>query len=86
VSYLDGTNVAPANAESAKKLLGHYVRYLRSLDIDKSGRGYVFPKSGVVTGQFKRNLEINGDLVPFSSFVEINILREATQEEMSVYC
>lgn len=83
--YLEGTNVKPQHTTDGRKLIGKFVEYLTTQDIDRSGRGYIFPKTGVVTDQFKRNLEINGDLIPYSSFVEVVIIRDATEEEISVY-
>ena len=82
---LDGESVVPRSAGDAKKLIGKYVRYLRHCDIDDSGRGYVFPQGGIVTDQYKRNLEINGNLVRLSTFVEVNVIREATEEELDIY-
>jgi|AntDeeMinimDraft_5_1070356.scaffolds.fasta_scaffold13135_3 hypothetical protein len=83
--YLEGDNVKPQHSQDGRKLIGRVVQYITSLDIDHSGRGYFFPRTGVITDQFKRNLEVNGELIPFSSFVEIVDLREATQEEMDTY-
>lgn len=57
---LKGQNLVPRNVAEAKALIGKNVIYLRECDIDKSGRGYFFPKQGVVTGVHGRNIEFNG--------------------------
>lgn len=58
---LDDTspNIAPTTAKEARALIGKRVEYLRECDIDKTGRGYVFPKRGTIIGQYSRNLEID---------------------------
>lgn len=84
-NFLEGTNVKPHSAADAKSLLKKNVQYLRTSDIDRSGRGYIFPKSGVVTGCYGKNLEINGDSIPFSALVEVVVLGDATDEELEIY-
>lgn len=72
--YLDGENVAPTCKDDVIKLLGKRVRYLQARDIDKSGRGYFFPREGKVEGSYQRNVNINGDYIPFKDIVDMEIL------------
>jgi len=71
--FLHGENVAPLNAAKARQLKGHRIEYLRRGDIDWSGRGYFFPRFGLVIGYMERNLEIDDphNYYSFGSFVEV---------------
>lgn len=71
---LTGKNIAPLSTADAKKLIGKRITYLRECDIDRSGRGYFFPRSGIVAGVFRRNLAIDDPsnfIGSLSSFVEV---------------
>ena len=57
--YLDGENITPATAAAARKLIGKRVEYLRDSDIDRSGRGYVFPRRGTIKAVHGRNIAID---------------------------
>ena len=73
---LEGENIAPKTAAQAKVLIGKRVTYLRESDIDRSGRGYYFPRHGIVTNAQGKNIEISeNDWLSFGSLVEM-ILRE----------
>lgn len=72
--YLKGDNLAPLNAAKAKSLLGKKITFLRRSDIDRSGRGYFFPQSGVVSAVVGRNIAINDPnnfVCLYSEFVEV---------------
>lgn len=70
--YLTGENIRPRSAEEARKLIGKKITYLREQDIDRSGRGYFFPRQGEVTSVQGRNIEFgNGDWQTLSSLVEV---------------
>lgn len=58
--YLDGTSVLPLldTPEGRESLMGRRVQYLRPMDIDRSGRGYVFPRTGIVAGFSPRGHEV----------------------------
>lgn len=71
MAYLTGNCVKPYTAAEAKALIGKRVQFLRRWDIDKSGRGYFFPKYGTVTGAHRTNIEIDGDMVAMSDIVEM---------------
>ena len=68
---LDGENIRPANVKAARALIGKNVKYLRSCDIDRTGRGYIFPKTGTIEDVFGRNVCIGGDYIAFSRIVEM---------------
>lgn len=72
--YLKGENVAPKRKADVTALRGKRVQYLRGCDIDKSGRGYYFPRVGVVERSIGRDVVIDGDYVAFSSLVEMVVL------------
>ncbi len=84
-SFLEGDNVKPTMASHAAPLKGKVIQYLTESDVDRSGRGYFFPRVGVVHGHVGKNLGVNGDYIPFSRFVEVVVLRDATQEEINMY-
>lgn len=56
---LKGKNIAPRNHKEAKTLIGMKVCYLRETDIDKSGRGYFFPRHGTIANVSGRNIAID---------------------------
>lgn len=58
--YFEGEeNIAPETAAEARKLIGMKVKYLCSRDIDRSGRGYFFPRHGVVAAVVGREIAID---------------------------
>lgn len=57
--YLEGENIKPTTVKEARALIGKYVRYLRREDIDRSGRGYFFPKSGKIVDAVGKNIAID---------------------------
>ncbi|MFF2532457.1 hypothetical protein ACFVS2_26680 [Brevibacillus sp. NPDC058079] len=71
MAYLNGENIKPANNAEAKKLIGKRVQYLRSTDIDRSGRGYIFPRTGTIVEVVRRNIDIDGNMVHLSDIVEM---------------
>jgi len=58
--YLEGTSVINLlrTKEGRASLVGKHVQYIRELDIDKSGRGYVFPRTGIIAGFSPRGAEV----------------------------
>jgi len=75
MSILEGTSLLPLRAKAARELVGKRVCYLRRRDIDRSGRGYFFPRSGLVESVLGRNIEIDGNYVHFGELVEM-VLKE----------
>lgn len=57
--YLEGENIAPTTAAEARKLIGKRVEYLLTRDIDRSGRGYYFPKVGTIAGVHGREVAMD---------------------------
>ena len=53
--YLDGETVPVKTKADRLKLIGKRIQYLRPSDIDRSGRGFFFPRTGTVTGSEGRN-------------------------------
>jgi hypothetical protein len=70
--HLEGTDLPFRTAAERKALVGKAIRYLRHCDIDRSGRGYIFPRYGVVVGAYRTNLEMdNGTTVSRADLVEL---------------
>lgn len=74
--YLEGNNIAPATASEARTLIGKRVEYLREVDIDKSGRGYYWPRKGEVTDVCGRNIEVGGEWIGLSGLREMRLIEE----------
>ncbi len=71
--YLKGENIAPLRAPKIRSLVGHTIQYIRSSDIDKSGRGYISPQNGVIVGCIGKNIELDvrNNYFWFPSFIEV---------------
>jgi hypothetical protein len=50
-----------------RKLVGHAIQYLRRVDIDTSGRGFFFPRSGIVRDVSGKNMFLDNGCVLYSS-------------------
>lgn len=72
--YLQGIHLS-INTKDLKNSLGRTVKYLCKNDIDRSGRGYIFPRMGVITDVYKRHVEFDHsqDYIHFSDMEEITI-------------
>lgn len=70
----------PRYTDEIKKLIGKTIRYLRNCDIDKSGRGYYFPKYGTIVEVKGHDIRIDEtndwvyskDIVEYEEFVQKN--------------
>ena len=72
---LGGENIKPNTASSARALIGKRVEYLRERDIDKSGRGYYFPRIGRIVYVYRREVEMEGgNVFSINEFVEMREL------------
>ena len=80
--YFDGDPVQVRTKKDRERLVGKVVRYVRSIDIDRSGRGFFFPRWGIVTGAHGRELILENGYLNASDVVEIVVVRDATPEEM----
>jgi len=77
--YLDGENIRPKNKDETLKLVGKKVKFIRDFDIDKSGRGYVFPRVAFITGYAERCIEFDKSTYErISSIIEMQLLNEST--------
>jgi hypothetical protein len=75
--YLEGVNVAPRTKAQAEALIGHRVKVLLNRDIDRSGRGYIFPHVHTLMGVYRRHLSFDDRhnyLHTFSEVVEMQDL------------
>jgi hypothetical protein len=71
MEYLEGEHIK-IDTKILKELVGSKVKYLRECDIDKTGRGYFFPRFGTISEIFRKHIVFeNGDFEPFSSMREI---------------
>ncbi len=77
--YFEGKeNIAPRTSKEAKELIGVRVKYLRSRDIDKSGRGYFFPQTGVVAAVIRKEIAID---CPGNFVIDMRSLVEMVRDE-----
>lgn len=61
MAMLSGVSVKPGTTAEAKALIGKKVIYLQKKDIDQTGRGYFFPRGGVVAAVVRGQIAINDD-------------------------
>lgn len=74
--YLSGINIKPSTPADGRALIGKKVTYLMKRDVDQSGRGYFFPRNGVVAGVIRRNIAMDteGNFIgTFNDIVEMTI-------------
>ena len=72
---LDGERVPFRTAAERKALIGKRIKYLRHCDIDRSGRGYFFPRVGIVIDAQGRQLIFDcGNSVAASDLAEVVVL------------
>lgn len=60
--------------DELKNYIGRSIRYLPERDIDKSGRGYFFPRIGTIQEKIGRRIMISGNDYSKSSIREIVLL------------
>jgi hypothetical protein len=73
--YLDGPRVPFQTAADRKALVGKTIRYLRPCDIDRSGRGYFFPRvATVVEAKGVQLIFENGDSVARGDLAEVEVI------------
>lgn len=77
-SRIGGTDIRPKNAKEARKLIGKIVEFLRREDIDRSGRGYYFPRRGKIVEVLGRNIAIDS---PGNFIIHLNDLIEMRELE-----
>lgn len=76
--YLKGEKLDLSTAAKRRALVGKRVEYLRDSDIDKSGRGYFFPRVGTIEQAVGRQLcFLHDDWIMSADIVE---MREITKE------
>jgi hypothetical protein len=78
--YMTGALRFPKTADEVRKLIGKKIRYLRTEDVDNSGRGYLFPKSGTVEDVNGKNVSIDGSWVYYPSILEYIVLKDGSSE------
>jgi len=75
---LDGDHRPFRTAADRRALVGKRIKYLRSCDIDKSGRGYFFPQIDIVIDAKGRQLIFDcGNSVSAGDLREVVILGDA---------
>jgi hypothetical protein len=69
---LTGNHVAFRTAADRRALVGRYIMFLRHCDIDRTGRGMFFPRTGIVQSAGGRFLNMdNGTSLAASDLVEV---------------
>lgn len=76
--YLEGENIRPKLSSEAKALIGKKITWLSEQDIDKSGRGYFFPKYGTIVDVKGKNIAID---TPENWILYIGDIREMVIKE-----
>ena len=78
--YMPLTDLSP---KSIRDNIGKRIVYLRNQDIDKSGRGYFFPRHNVIHGYAARQILLDDGLnsVMIRDIVEIAIEKPKTEQE-----
>lgn len=61
MAYLTGKLITPRTAKEARALIGKRVTYLRKADIDYSGRGLFFPRTGTIKAVFRKNIALDDE-------------------------
>jgi len=72
--YFEGEISFPVYVSDVRKLIGKRIKYLRTHDIDRSGRGYIFPRYGTVEEVHGKNICIDGDWMGYSNFVVYKVV------------
>lgn len=73
--YFDGETAPFRTAADRKALVGKHIRYVRHCDIDKTGRGYFFPRIDTVVEATGTNLIFdNGSSVARGDLVEVQVI------------
>lgn len=68
-----------------RALVGKRVIYLRDVDIDKSGRGYFFPRYDTVAAAYKYGIEMsNGTWIKVGDLKEVNLLDESAPADSGI--
>lgn len=81
-TYLDNGKYFPRTAKDIKSLLGKNIEYLLKIDVDRSGRGFFFPKETVIIETYGKNVKFeNGDWHFWRDFEEYRVIE--TEEEKS---
>lgn len=70
---LEGQRIA-MRAPVMRKHQGAHIKYLRGVDIDHSGRGYLFPRNGVIEDVRGREFFDGSDWIRMSDVVELVIV------------
>lgn len=78
LKYLKGKEIPK---ENLKDFLNKRVIYLPTRDIDRSGRGYFFPRMGTITTLSRYNIDFDNDM-EFHSISEVREFVEATEESI----
>lgn len=75
--YFEGETAPFYSIAQRRRLVGKTIRYLRDCDIDKSGRGYLFPKVGHVVEAYGVQLILEGgNSVVRGDLVEVQVIEE----------
>lgn len=70
MNYLNGIQLKKTTL-ILRENIGEKVQYLTSSNIDKSGRGYFFPRQGIITEVKGRNVFIDDKPIWIPDIVEI---------------
>lgn len=74
MSILRGIPITDRSTKNFRACIWQYVEYLRHCDIDRSGRGYYFPREGTIEQVKSRQVCISGSWLMIRDICEIVIV------------
>lgn len=74
--YFDNGKTMGVDPIRAREMIGKKIRYLTTSDIDKSGRGYFFPRVGTISDFYRNQVCIDGNYIYISNIIEYEVLDE----------
>lgn len=80
--YLTGEQIPFRAIEARRSLVGKGITYLRHTDIDKTGRGYYFPRTAIVVAAHGRQMLLdNGNSISVSDLFEVVLTPEGSGDD-----
>lgn len=75
MAYLEGNHIQ-TDLKTLRNHIGRRIKYLLERDIDKTGRGFFFPRVGVISEIYRNQVDLTGhqDFINPKSIREIVLL------------
>lgn len=75
MSYLEGEQIK-MKAPIVRQYIGKRVQYLLNVDVDRSGRGYCFPRYGAIEQVQGKNIFLDSDTIYMTNVVEMVLVEK----------